>query len=145
MIVRHASPNEAKAVLCHPEIYDLISGDDSPSAEEFEPPGDCEYIGGFVNGELMAVMVYHEFRDGVKLHIQVLPGYRESYAIEFGESGLSMGIDKDVPIYADIPDMYSNVLRYAKSFGFEVIETINDAFKKNGILRTSYLLRLNNG
>ena len=37
------SKEDIKKVLCHPEIYDCISGDGSPDVEDFEPPINNEY------------------------------------------------------------------------------------------------------
>lgn len=142
MIVKEITPEEAKAILCRPDIYDTISDDDSPPASEFTPPDDCQYIGGFAVGELIAVMIYHKFRDGEKLHIQILPEHRMNHAMEFGRLGLDIGKAKGRPIYADIPDAYPNVLRYAQSFGFDIIERINSGMKKNGIIVPTNILKL---
>jgi len=140
-MIKLITPKEACKVLCHPEIYDVISDDNSIPADEFEPSEDCEYIGGFIEDKLFAVMIYHEFRDGVKLHIQVLPEYREHLSIEFGRDGLEYGLSKNIPIYCDIPKIYPNVKRYAESFGFEVIEAISQCTEKNGIIGDSELLK----
>ena len=132
-------------MLFHPEIFDTISDDNSPGAEDFELPDDCQYIGGFCEGEIFAVMIYDTFRDGVKLHIQVLPEYREQFAQEFGRLGLDIGKAKRVPIYADIPSNYPNVLKFAQSFGFKVIETMENSSVKNGKSYNCNLLILNCG
>jgi len=142
MIVKEITPRQAKDILCRPEIYDTISDDDSPPANEFTPPDDCQYIGGFAGGELVAVMIYHKFRDGEKLHIQVLEEHRMNHAMEFGKLGLDVGKAKGRPIYADIPDAYPNVLKFAQSFGFDVIERISNAVKKNGIMSDTSILKL---
>ena len=48
-----------KSILCHPDIYPLISDDTCPPADEFEPPLDgIEYIAGIVRGEPIGLMVY---------------------------------------------------------------------------------------
>ena len=133
MIVKETtSIDDIKAVLCNPAIYDCITTDDCPPVDEFEPPisDDYLYVGGYVGGEIAAIMVYHEFRDGNKLHIQVLPEFRRGYAQEFGERALLFRGNK--PLYAIISDLYLNVLEYAKSFGFEVIERIESDETKNG-------------
>ncbi len=141
MIVRETKNIEdIKSVLCHPEIYDCIATDESPSIKEFEPPLDNQvYVGGYVEGDIMAVMAYHKFRDGLELHIQVLPEFRRKYAIEFGERALMFRGRK--PLYATIPDLYKNVLEYALSFGFEVIERIESTDTKNGKSFTDNVLK----
>jgi hypothetical protein len=133
MIVKETTNlDDIKAVLCNPAIYDCITTDRCPSAKDFEPPIDDSYlyVGGYVGGEIVAIMVYHEFRDGTKLHIQILPEFRNKYAIEFGGRALLFRGNK--PLYAVISDLYPNVLEYAKSFGFDVIERLDSGETKRG-------------
>jgi len=141
MEVREISNEQAKAVLCHPEIYEVISDDSSPPLEEFDPPSDCEYIGGFVKDDLIAVMVYHKFRESIKCHVQVLPTHRTDHAMKFGE--LALSLKNGLTVYADIPEIYPNVLKFAELFGFEIIDNIANVGVKNGKSFNSYLLRLN--
>ena len=133
MIVKEITNiDDIKTILCHPEIYDCITTDESGDSESYDIPiNDIYlYVGGYVKGEIIAVMVYHDFRDGLELHIQVLPNFRNEYALEFGERGMMFRGRK--PLYATIPDLYKNILDYALSFGFEVIERIESTETKNG-------------
>jgi hypothetical protein len=134
MIVKETTDKEEiKAVLCHPEIYDCIAGDGCPPREEFEPPIDSEhkYIGGFVKGEIIALMVYHAFNNGSECHVQVIPTHREQFAFDFGKKSLGFR-DASKPLYATIPTKYPNVLSFASLFGFEAVKTIKDDYTKNG-------------
>ena len=142
MLVKNIIYKQAKLVLGHPEIYDVITNDDAPPIEDYEPSKDCEYIGGFVKGELIAVMVYHKFRESIKCHVQVLPTHRADHAMEFGR--LALSLKDDLTIYAEIPQIYPNVLKFAKLFGFKIIDVIANAGIKNGESFDSYLLRLDN-
>ena len=141
MIVKETTNiDDIKTILCNPEIYECIATDESPSVDEFEPPfNDCIYVGGYVGGEIVAIMIFHKFRDGSELHIQVLPEFRYKYAVEFGYKGLMFRGEK--PLYATIPDLYKNVLEYALSFGFEVIERIDSTDTKNGKTFTDNVLK----
>jgi len=133
MIVKETSNLEdIKAVLCHPEIYDCITDDNSPDVSEFEPPINDSYlyVGGYAKGEIIALMVYHRYLDGNECHVQVLPQFRKEYAKEFGEQSLLFR--GTLPLYAEIPDLYKNVLAFAKLNGFEVISS-KSGFIKNGI------------
>ncbi len=133
MITRETTDiDDIRAVLCNPAIYDCISSDSSPSVEEFIPPisDDYLYVGGYVEGKIIALMVYHTFRDGTKIHIQVIPEYRDAYGIEFGRKALLF--KQKATLYAVIPDTYKNVLNYAESFGFKVIERSKSDETKNG-------------
>ena len=66
MIVKKTTDlTDIKAILCDPFIYDTITDDNSPLAEDFEPPvnDDYLYIGGYVDGQIIALMVYHKYLD----------------------------------------------------------------------------------
>jgi len=135
------SIDDIKAVLCNPAIYDTITDDNCPLIEDFEPPinDDYLYVGGYVKGEIVALMVYHKYLDGNKCHVQVLPGARKEHAINFGEQSLLF--KGTLPLYAEIPDLYKNVLDFAKLNNFEVIERINNGHIKNGVEYTVNVLR----
>ena len=125
--------SDIKAVLCHPEIYDTISSDSCPRVEDFEPPitDEYSYIVGYVKGSPIGVMIYHKYKDGKICHVQVLPKYRKEYAIKFGEQSLEFR--GTLPLYAEIPELYKNVLDFALLNGFSVINKIDDGYIKNGV------------
>ena len=126
-----ANIEDIKTVLSHPVIWDSIASDGAPPPEDFDWRIYAGWlpIGGYVDGKTVAIMLYHGFRDGDKLHIHVLPEYRDEYAREFAEKALKYG---QYPLYADIPDIYPNVQRFAESFGFSEIEKMNSGRTKNG-------------
>jgi hypothetical protein len=126
------SIDDIKAILCNPVIYDTITDDNSPLAKNFEPPvnDDYLYIGGYVNGQIIALMVYHKYLDGNKCHLQVLPEHRKEYAINFGEQSLLF--KGTLPLYAEIPDLYKNVLAFALSNSFKVKSVKENDYIKNG-------------
>ena len=136
---------DIKKVLCNDVIYDCITDDKCCNSSEFEPPinDNFIYIGGYVDGEIIALMVYHQYRDGNTCHVQVLPDYRKKYAIEFGEQSLSFRGTR--PLYARIPTLYQNVINFAELNGFEVIETLKDDHLKNGNLYDVKVMRLKDG
>ena len=142
MIVKETdNEQEIRTILCNKEIYDAISDDYSPNAEDFIIPFDgYQYIGGYVGSEIIALMVYHSFRDGRTCHVQVLPQFRNKYAMRFGqESLLFRGNDS---LYAEIPDLYKNVLDFAHKFGFTIIETVKNDYIKNGDSYNMNILRM---
>ena len=146
MIVKETTNiDDIKAVLCNPAIYDTISDDNDPALEDFEPPITDEYlyVGGYVKGAIIAIMVYHKYLDGLECHVQVLPEFRRKYAIEFGEQSLRFRGTR--PLYAEIPDLYQNVLSFAKMNNFEVISIKDDGYIKNGINYPINVLRYRNG
>ena len=134
MIIRESfNADDIKEVLCHPDIYDSITDDKSLKLEHFEPPinDDYSYIMGYVKGLPIGVMIYHTYRDGNECHVQVLPEYRKEYAKQFGQQSLEFR--GTVPLYAEIPDLYKNVLDFALLNNFEVIDIIDDGYIKNGV------------
>ena len=125
--------NDIKAVLCHPIIYDTITDDSCPKIEDFDPPitDDYLYVGGYEKVEIIALMVYHKYLDGNECHVQVLPEHRKEHAKQFGEQSLLFR--GTLPLYAEIPTLYKNVLDFALINNFKVIKTIDDGYIKNGI------------
>jgi len=145
MIIKPATTQEeVKAVLCHPEIYDCISGDGAPPREEWQVQGSAVYLTGYIDDEPIAVMVYHP-KNLVcwQCHIQVLPDYRD-HAFEFAQKALSWFWDnsKAVKLIAEIPSKYRNVLSFALRCGFDVDGRTDNAYIKNGNLYSMYYLSL---
>lgn len=132
MIVRPtARLDDIKAVLSHPVIWDAITCDGVPPPELFDWSKYDNWlsIGGYVDDQPIAIMMFHGFMDGDKTHIHVLPEYRKRYAREFGEKALEFA---QPPIYADIPEIYENVRRFTESFGFKCIGLFPSNKTKNG-------------
>lgn len=132
-------------MLCHPGIYPCISQDGNPPADEFKPPMDACYIGGYIDGAIIAIMIYHPYKDGLKCHIQVLPEFREKYAKEFGRIVLNFGEAKNAIIYADIPTCFENVITFAEGFGFEITGRIKDNYVRDGQCFDAITMRLGHG
>ena len=124
--------SEIKTVLCNKVIYDTIGSDSAPLITEFEPPVNDEYlyIGGYVKGEIIALMVYHKYLNGNECHVQVLPEHRKEHAIKFGEQALEFR--GTLSLYAEIPDLYKNVLDFALLNDFKVIKIRKNDHIKNG-------------
>ena len=133
--------DEIRSILCNPAIYDTITDDNSPLAKDFKPPinDDYLYIGGYVKGNIIALMVYHKYLDGNKCHVQVLPDFRRKHAKDFGEQSLLFR--GTLPLYAVIPDLYQNVLDFALFFGFKIIDKKLNSCVKDGKSYNDNILR----
>jgi site-specific DNA-adenine methylase len=133
--------DDIKAILCHKDIYDCISSDYNSKAEDFEPPLDdiYRYVGGYVDGEIFALMVYHNVEDHELCHIQVLPEYRQEYATEYAKKALEF--KSELPLFAQIPSCYKNVLRFAKLNDFNVLSEDKEIYLKNGVEYPIFNLR----
>ena len=125
--------NVIKRVLFDAHIYSTISDDEIEKEENFKLPvnDDYRYYAGYVNGDIIGLMIYHPYLDGEECHVQVLVKYRKKYAKQFGEQSLLMR-DRTRPLYAEIPEFYTNVLNFAKLNGFKVIDTQLNNFTKQG-------------
>ena len=134
---------EIKKVLCRPVIYDCISDDNCPSSDQFDPPIVAQYIAGYVDSDIIGIMIYHKVTGGLKCHIQVLPEYRKKYAREFARMALNREA-KNV-IYSEIPVCYPNVISFAKEFGFTETGSIENNHLKDGVNYDVIKLRKENG
>lgn len=140
MIVKQThNPDDLKAVLSHPAIWDAITSDDGPPFEKYDFAKIDEWlcIAGYQDEEPFAAMLYHPHLDGTKLHIHVLPEHRDK-SRDFAAKALEFS---KLPLYAEIPEMYPNVIRFAEEFGFKKFITYHDRHKKNGALCDVVLLR----
>lgn len=126
-----ANLDDIKAVLSHPAIWDAITydGDVAPEAFEWGIFSGWTWIGGYLDGVPFAMMGFHPHGAGDKLHVQVLPSYRNDYAREFSGKALTFG---QFPLSAEIPDIYPNVQAFAELFGFLKTETVETDKRKNG-------------
>jgi hypothetical protein len=115
-------------------------------AEEFEPPmgAGVQYVAGLVDSAIIGLMIYHDVGNKVKCHIQVLPEYRKDHAREFARIALNFGKAKNAIVYAEIPDCYPNVLRFAEKVGFYKTGNIKDDYTKDGVTHDVIILRLRN-
>lgn len=147
LVTKTDNITDIRKVLCHPEIYDCISGDDSPDICDFSPPIDAsiEYIAGYVEDDIIAIMVYHNINSELKIHIQVLPEFRKEYAKEFARIALKFGEAKNAIIYAEIPECYPNVISFAKEFGFQEYGSIKNGRVKKCVEYDVIKMRLHNG
>lgn len=148
MIVRETRClGEIKKILCDPEIYRVISDDNRPSIEEFEPPLErgITYLGGYVDNEIIALMIYHTENERLYCHIQVLPEFREQYAKEFATKALNEQLEDSQECWCEIPICYVNVLRFAIGFGFEYVERQYKSYLNNGELIDIMVMRYTHG
>lgn len=132
IIKKTTDTEEVRTVLCDPDVYDTITDDSSPDSDDFDPPIDAahRYYAGYVNGVIIGVMIYHPYLDGNKCHVQVLPEYRKEHAKKFGEQSLLF--KGTLPLYAEIPDLYKNVLAFALLNDFSIIKVKENDYIKNG-------------
>jgi len=137
--------DEIREVMCHPEIYPCISDDNSYKSIDFVPPMNVTYLAGYIDGMVIGLFIIDSTETNITVHIQVIPEFRQLYAKEFARMALQFGEVKNAVIYSEIPVCYQNVMRFAKSFGFEEYGLIKGDCFKDGILYDTIILRLDNG
>lgn len=115
-----------KSVLCDEWIYNRISEDGTPSAEEYEPPTDAVYL---TDSDLSGLVIYQPINAAsFEFHIQMLD---RSKGVELGLSCIKWLWDNSdaIKIVTQVPEIYPEVCNFAGKIGFE----------KEGINRSSYL------
>lgn len=121
------------------DAYNDVVDDEDPDLESFEPKLEGrKYIAGFVKGEIIGLVVYCYHSTGTMIHIMVKPKYRSRYAGLLAKKALQ---DRAGTIYTEIPDLYPNVIKFAESFGFKIIDRSKTCFK-DGVEYAVNTLRL---
>lgn len=139
-VSRTSNARDIKSVLAAP--YETMRGDGEPSLENLELFADgLEYIGGYIEEEIFAIMLFHRYRDGQKIHITVEQGNKNGRAHKFGRLALRFR-DSTLPLYTEIPACFPRTIEFAKSFGFEIIETHAGKFIRNGRPHDSKIMRV---
>ena len=125
LIKRTEDQEEIKAILLHESIYPHISGG---AVLDFDtvtfPTETAVYIGGYDDDEnIVALSCFHDFKDGLKFHPNVLPDARRRYARKFIKHTANM---VQCPLYIEIPKARKELFNQAKKFGFESLTTSED-------------------
>jgi hypothetical protein len=145
MEFRLASDQDIETVLKHPEIWGRVSSDITVPADEWAINRFGLYLGGYVDDDVVAVMVFHEVADKVgQCHIHTLPEVRKQYASQFAEGAFEWYwtyFDHD-SLIAEIPTLYPDVIGFAKKFGFKEVGVGRTQFLKSGQLYDKVVLKL---
>lgn len=136
-----------KTILTTDGIWEHIGGHRS-TKEQFKPAEDWLYVVGVVDGEAVALVLVHDTAEGdKKCHVQIIPKHRKEHGKEFGVKGMewiwsNTTINRMV---ASIPELYPNVIKYAKLQGFTIFCTVEKAYEKDGLLYDNFLLEIKRG
>lgn len=132
-----------RSILCHPDIYPLITSSDGPTVDEYEPPfGEVTYIAGMADKVFGLFIIYPCNDNALWCHVQVLPEYRKEYAYRFGMAAIDFAfkVTQARKLMALIPVIYPNVRQFAERCGFEVEGLSKASIRKNGELTDQWLL-----
>lgn len=107
-------------ILRHPDIWKHITPE---GIEPFDTPYFAHYIYHLVNdGD--GVIIFHEFRDGLKIHPAILPSKRGKMAYQAVEDSIQIMFRRGVSnIYCEIEPKLKHVIRFAKALGFKLLES----------------------
>ena len=136
--VMKVNAHEAAKVILDPEIYDRITDDNSPQLTELDLAKlGVDYFGGYVDDKIVAVTTFERFREGVKVHFQVLKDYRH-YARDLLEKSLS---GQSGAVYAHIPACFMTTINFAKHQGFKLVNIEPKCYLKYGANHDRHLLK----
>ncbi len=107
-------------VLMHPDIWPDIALD---GVEPFDTPYLPELMYLLVNdGD--GVIIFHDFRDGIKIHPNFLPSKRGRLAYIAVEESIQLMFDQGChSIYAEIDPKLRHVVMFARQLGFRLLES----------------------
>lgn len=120
MITLTDNMDAVNAILHHPDIWGDIS---PPGVVPFDTPFRADVLYYLVNdGD--GVITFGLFRDGVKIHPNILPDKRGRIAYEAVEESIQAVFDEGVRcVYAEIPRALRNVTLFARQLGFKLLDT----------------------
>ena len=118
MITQTFNMDIVNSILSHPSIWPEIS-DVEPFDVAYMP--DVLY---FLMNEADGVVIFHPFRDGCKIHPNVIPEKRGKAAYKAVDDACKEMFSRGYPcIYAEIDRKLVHVIRFAKALGFNVLES----------------------
>jgi len=119
MIAQTVDMEIVSEILSHPDIWPNIA---PPGVEPFAMP----YLPGvtyFLVNHTDGLIAFHQFRDGVKIHPNILPEKRGKLAYDAVEESIQVMFSQYRNIYAEISKELVHVIRFAKALKFKTIET----------------------
>tara|TARA_R110000796_G_scaffold214800_1_gene330728 strand:- start:6367 stop:6786 length:420 start_codon:yes stop_codon:yes gene_type:complete len=120
---------EVKKVIFDPEIYERIRVE---GVEVKELPVDnTTYIAGYVDGEIIAVMVYYRRKNYTTCHPHVLANCRGKYGVKFVRESFKLR-PRDI-LYTNISPRFPEVIKFAEYFGFKYIGQLSNKDKLYGV------------
>ena len=112
-IRRTFDADEVLSILKTRGIWDEIGG-----ADGFVPPVDdgFHYLVIEEGGEVAGLFILHEGEHGLKIHANMIPGFRGVTAYNAARNALDYGFEFADKIYAEIPEEFPNVRQFAEQF-----------------------------
>ncbi|MCH8134755.1 MAG: hypothetical protein IIB77_02105 [Proteobacteria bacterium] len=119
MISLTTNMDAVNAILQHPDIWPDIAGGIAPFDTPFLP-----HVLYFLVNDGDGVITFHDYRDGLKIHPNILPSKRGKLAYDAVEEAVQTVFSRGCPcVYAEIPRLLRNVTLFARQLGFNLLET----------------------
>ena len=119
MITSTTNMDIVNSILSIPEIWNEISPE---GVEPFDVPYEPGVVYFLIN-DIDGVVIYHQYRDGLKIHPNVVPGRRGKEAFQAIEETIqAMFALGHRVIYAEIDPTLKHLVWTAKHMGFRLIE-----------------------
>ena len=120
MIRQTYDMEQVNMVLAHPDIWKDIA---PANAVPFDTPYLPNVTYFMVNDD-DGVIMFHPFRDGMKIHPNIVPAKRGRIAYIAVEEACQSMFDADVlSIYAEIDRKLRHVTLFARRLGFRLLES----------------------
>lgn len=134
--------NDIESVLFHDAIFNCISED---GASKHIPNGF--FITAKVGDVCIGVVIVEEKSSYLAdVHIQVIPEFRNKYALQFAKHVINMLFSSGyVKLTASVPFCFENVKNFAERAGFEVEGINRSSWLKHGKLWDSWYLGIVRG
>ena len=120
MITRTFNMDMVNSILTHPDIWKDIA---PIGVDPFDSPYKADVLYYLVNdGD--GIITFHRFREGLKIHPNILPSKRGKHAYQAIEEAIKLMFDFGWhSIYAEIDPRLRNVTMAAKHLGFRLLES----------------------
>lgn len=138
-----------KSIITQPKIWESIKGSYTGTIEDISPPvDDYIYIVGTEDGDAVGLFIVHPTTFDIwQCHVQVMPKYRDSHAVDFGKRVLNwVWSNTDInKLMALIPVIYPNVKEFSELQGFCQEGLLTNSYEKGGEIHSQWLVSINRG
>lgn len=108
------------SILQHPDIWKDIAPEGVVPFDICAVPGVVHFLVNDGNG----VISFQQFRDGVKIHPNIVPSKRGKRAYAAIEESIQLAFESGCPcIYAEIEPRLKHVSMLARKLGFNLLES----------------------
>lgn len=135
--------NLVKRILTDKELFERVA-EDGVNPDEFEPDPSYDYVGAFVDGEIIGFLCLHpDTSTTMHFHVNILKDYRKHAAkviSQFLDGYKKSAADRIKKLSCKIPVIYQDVYHFALKMNFKLEGVDERSIMKNGELVDRYCL-----